>query len=120
MGSVVSEDPMGLRVKELFETVESFKKAASFAVDASKLRQIDTIYDLACGHGLLGALLAYRFPQKRVVCVDLQRRHSFGVLLSAFRQHGEIADGEEAVLGNLTFVEGDLIDTLVRADPESL
>ena len=26
---------------------------------------IRVIYDLACGHGLLGCLLAYRFPRLR-------------------------------------------------------
>ena len=59
--------PKSLRVKELFETIESFRliekqiAGVNAAAKKSGSKRIDTIYDLACGHGLLGVLLAYRF-----------------------------------------------------------
>ncbi|GMI06484.1 hypothetical protein TrRE_jg2182 [Triparma retinervis] len=72
-----SDHPLSLRVKELFETVETFKQVESVV---SKLRRlsgpdgVDNIFDMACGHGLLGVLLAHRFPSCEVSCVDLERR----------------------------------------------
>eukprot|EP00419_Tripos_fusus_P020702 CAMPEP_0172742510 /NCGR_PEP_ID=MMETSP1074-20121228/129706_1 /TAXON_ID=2916 /ORGANISM="Ceratium fusus, Strain PA161109" /LENGTH=142 /DNA_ID=CAMNT_0013573069 /DNA_START=35 /DNA_END=460 /DNA_ORIENTATION=+ len=49
--------PDGLRVKELLETFEAYREIAAFAHTAGKVRPLDTIYDMACGHGMLGALL---------------------------------------------------------------
>jgi hypothetical protein len=53
--------PQHLRVKELFESFEAFKLLENFVVAAKKHRQIDHILDVACGHGLVGMLLAYRY-----------------------------------------------------------
>ena len=105
--------PKYLRVKELFETMESFKKISEQIVAVTTQIQQERaqeqeqqqkqkqkherqqhseekentkskkqkkrpapvslhIYDLACGHGLLGVLLAYRFPHCIVHCVDLE------------------------------------------------
>mmetsp|Transcript_106676 Transcript_106676/g.270899 ORF Transcript_106676/g.270899 Transcript_106676/m.270899 type:complete len:388 (-) Transcript_106676:358-1521(-) len=121
--SIHDEAPQSLRLKEIFETVESFKQAAAFAVIADKVKPVETLYDLACGHGLLGVLLAYNFPKKRVVCVDLEQRAGFEVWLRAFERLGEPRDPKAAspdVLGNLSFVVGDLAATLddgsVRAE----
>ena len=47
---------------------------------------IHRIYDLACGHGLLGVLLARRFEDVEVVCVDLERREGFEYYCEAMRQ----------------------------------
>lgn len=120
--SFVAEAPQALRVKELFETMECFKQAADFAVQANKVRPIECIYDLACGHGFLGALLAYRFPHKRIVCVDLERRSGFDHLVRAFEMHGEAqqpTSPNSTVLGNLEFFEGDLSESLREMKPES-
>jgi hypothetical protein len=59
-----------MRVKELFETIETFSLIESRIM---RIPTLITVFDLACGHGLLGVLLAYRFPALRVVCVDLER-----------------------------------------------
>mmetsp|Transcript_80833 Transcript_80833/g.224925 ORF Transcript_80833/g.224925 Transcript_80833/m.224925 type:complete len:391 (-) Transcript_80833:93-1265(-) len=123
--AIVAADPNALRVKELFETAECFQQAAAFAVEANKVRPIETIFDLACGHGLLGALLGYRFPHKRIVCVDLERRAGFDVIVGAFEQHGEKRKSPDRgveldVLGNVQFVEGDLRANLALARSESL
>ena len=59
---------------------------------------LNTIFDLACGHGLLGVLLAYRFGcpdgdsctskhcrgDIKVVCVDLERRAAFNHYVEGF------------------------------------
>jgi hypothetical protein len=55
------------------------------AVGVGGVGGIGVIYDLACGHGLLGVLLAYRFAAARVVCVDLERRPGFQVFVSPKR-----------------------------------
>jgi hypothetical protein len=98
--------PQYLRVKELFESLESFRIVSSIIVMAqeaaksagseskgssssSSKENIETIYDLACGHGLVGILLAYRFPTKKVVCVDLEERESFHAFKAAFNELGE-------------------------------
>eukprot|EP00933_Yihiella_yeosuensis_P050467 TRINITY_DN48254_c0_g1_i1.p1 TRINITY_DN48254_c0_g1~~TRINITY_DN48254_c0_g1_i1.p1 ORF type:complete len:322 (+),score=63.56 TRINITY_DN48254_c0_g1_i1:103-1068(+) len=99
--------PEGLRVKELLETFEAYHEIAAFSHDASKSRQIDTMFDMACGHGMLGALLAYRFPKRCIVCVDRTRREVFDSFVEGFRAHGEAAKDEEMPLSNLSFVEGD-------------
>jgi tRNA1(Val) A37 N6-methylase TrmN6 len=49
---------------------------------------VEIIYDLACGHGLLGVMLAHRFPRLRVVCVDLKRRPAFDHYLEVYRGFG--------------------------------
>ena len=45
----------------LQQSFEAFKLLENFVVAAKKHRQIDHILDVACGHGLVGMLLAYRF-----------------------------------------------------------
>ena len=112
--------PQYLRVKELFESLEAFSFVSSVILTAENQgRAIGTIYDLCCGHGLLGTLLAYRFPRKRVVCVDLEERPGFHVLRQAWVAHGTAFEGEEAPLSNLEYVEGDLKDAVRDAGEAS-
>ena len=75
-----------MRVKELLESVEVASDAASFITLVAKGAPVDVIYDVACGHGLVGILLAYRFPRRRVVCIDLERRDGFDHCLKAWRE----------------------------------
>lgn len=108
--------PQYLRVKELFETCESFKLIGDIIVkDADK---IDTIYDLACGHALLGTLLAYRFPRKKVVCVDLVERDSHFAFRSAFVEVGESFDSQ-IPLSNLEYRVADLLSVETELAPSS-
>ena len=93
--------PRYTRVKELFETVEAFKLVHAFLAamerrtteedSAGDAKKIGTVFDLACGHGLLGVALAYAFPNKRVVACDRVRREALDVYLRAF---GAFADAE--------------------------
>ena len=102
--------PTSLRVKELFETMETFRlihRQLSIILARASKRQrahesIKHVYDLACGHGLLGVLVAQRFPSLRVVCVDLVKREAFDHYLEAFRCDSS------CLLNNLEFLEGDL------------
>ncbi len=118
-----------LRVKELFESLEAFKVLSSVvltsqsqqrsqekeaseppesASSSSSFSSRSTIWDLACGHGLVGILLAYRFPKQRVVCVDLERRPAFDAFVAAWDAHGDVYNGDMGPLDNLFYVEGDL------------
>ena len=62
------------------------------------------IYDIACGHGLAGVLMAYRFPSLPVVCIDRMRRPCFNSFLEAFAKFGE----GQPITKNLRFIEGDI------------
>jgi len=120
--------PQYLRVKELFENLEAFKIVSSIIImaqdaakkidpDSSKT-DIDVIYDLACGHGLLGILLAYRFPTKKVICVDLEQRESFYAFRDAFNAKGESYEGLTP-LSNLEYREADLLTVESELTPSS-
>ena len=132
---VAVHHPTHLRVKELFETIEAVKHAGNhvhellqrqwLADDGKGKDDIDggctssdrgssnitvsAIYDLACGHGLGGVLMAYRFPMLPVVCADRTRRPCFDSYLAAFAAHGHGAP----LTNNLSFVEGDVTSKAV-------
>ena len=92
--------PKYLRVKELFETGEAYRRIGQAVYEQWRGGNVEVIYDLACGHGLLGILLAYRFHMLRVVCVDFERRPAFGHYMEAARDRG-------VDLTNISYVEGD-------------
>ena len=52
---------------------------------------------MGCGHGLVGLLIAYRFPDMQVVLYDLQKRRGFDVLVEAFELHGHHGKGQTKV-----------------------
>ncbi len=51
---------------------QAFKLLENFIVGAKKYQEIRRIYDVACGHGLTGILIAYRFPRMHVISIDVQ------------------------------------------------
>jgi SAM-dependent methyltransferase len=103
IGEISRRYPRYLRVKELFETMEAYKRIGQAIYEQWRAGRVEVVYDFACGHGLLGILLAYRFAKLRVVCVDLERRPAFGHYLEVAREKG-------ALLENVFFVEGDFKD----------
>jgi hypothetical protein len=114
-----SENAQFLRVKELFESLEAFKAISTIILTAQQQgRRIDKIYDMACGHGLVGILLAYRFPLKEVVLVDLERRPAFDAYLAGWQAKGFVYekstphDGVLSPLMNVEYRQGDLRDIL--------
>jgi len=99
--AVSQEHPDYLRVKELFETMEAYRRIGQEVYARRRERRVDSAYDLACGHGLLGILLAWRLRSVEVVCVDLERRVAFDHYLEGVRRAG-------VELSNVRFVEADI------------
>lgn len=110
ISGIVDRHPKYLRVKELFETFEAYRRIGQAVYEQWRAGNVETIYDLACGHGLLGILLAWRFPALRVVCVDRERRPAFDHYLQIVR--------EQAVpMENVEYIESDFND--VELGPRS-
>lgn len=108
---VADNFPQHLRTKELCETIEAVTLigAKLFALrNADESRKTNTVYDLACGHGLGGFLLAYRFPETKVIGVDISRRPCWASYREAFEKFGKKAPGNETVMQNLVMEERDL------------
>ncbi|CAE8676811.1 unnamed protein product [Polarella glacialis] len=120
---ILQHAPRLLRAKELLETVEAFKQIANFAADASKARggvPLARAYDVACGHGLLGCLLAYRFPKAKITCCDTApMRPALQAYIAAFEACGIRSFEGEAVLGNLEFVQGELAKVVQERELEA-
>jgi hypothetical protein len=116
--AAVDADPAGhLRVKEVFESFETYRKVANFIVNAQKTAKaigappVDKIVELACGHGLVSTLLAYRFPHLTVHAYDLFKRPTFDAFLRAFEKAGAIGPNRtelDGVLPNIHFHECDM------------
>jgi SAM-dependent methyltransferase len=77
--------PYFLRVKELLESVEAFALVLAFLNSAESMGgQYEKFFDLACGHGLVGIMIAYAFPNRTVRSFDHARRESFYAFARAF------------------------------------
>ena len=101
VAEIAKRHPKYLRVKELFETVEAYKRVGQAIYEQWRDGRVETIYEFCAGHGLLGFLLAYRFPKLSVVCVDAEKRPAFEHYLSVAR-HLDVA------LDNINYVESDI------------
>ncbi|ABO98254.1 predicted protein [Ostreococcus lucimarinus CCE9901] len=86
--------PHYLRIKELIESIECFNVILGHLNSAEStagrsmddVRVYDTFFDLACGHGLVGVLLAYAFPTRTVRSFDHTKRAAFFAFCHAFEQ----------------------------------
>lgn len=81
--------PHFLRIKELVESIEAFNVIVAFLNSAESMGPksvYDTFFDLACGHGLVGVMLAYAFPHRKVCSFDHARRSSFFAFAEAFAE----------------------------------
>ena len=107
---IAARHPTSLRLKELCETVELFLVVGQFFFERWRRHGLTTLLDLACGHGLLGVLLAYRFPMLQVVCVDLEARSCWAHYRDAWLAEGRAAEGHDSPLGNLEFRVADVAD----------
>jgi SAM-dependent methyltransferase len=103
-------DPRLLRVKELFESFEAFKMIENFMVGAKKWREIKSVFDVGCGHGLVGMLIAYRFPKMTVVGVDVAVRPAQTAWRLAFERKGQKLAHWDAALANYRLVKGGVED----------
>jgi len=71
--SLLELHPKHLRLKEVLESLECFRVVARRIS-----KDITTVLDLCCGHGILGIYVAYRYPSvQKVVCVDLKPSRAF-------------------------------------------
>ena len=103
--------PNQLRVKEIIETVEVFLQIVAFigAQPKTKKQNTSPIVDVACGHGLLAVLLAYRYPHRKVIACDTKQREVYDALRAGFVKFGTTTSkvkGTVVPLGNLEFAEG--------------
>ena len=101
IAEISRQHPSYLRVKELFETFEAYKRIGQHVYEQWKAGRVARIYDMCAGHGLLGILLAYRFPKLDVVCVDAEARPAFGHYLA-------VARDLDVPLANIRYVESDI------------
>ena len=112
--AAVDNDEFGhLRIKEVFESLESYKVIANFIIAATKTGNPPTsIVELACGHGLVGCLLAYRFHNLSVHLYDLHQRPTFDAFLRAFESRGCKRPNALQVLPNIVFHEKDISESV--------
>ena len=93
IAACAAASPASVRAKELVESLEAYAVVESFVSAMGRRgRAVDVIADVACGHGLVGILLAYRFPRVAVVCCDLAERESYRAMVDAFRSEGAKLD----------------------------
>jgi len=111
LASIVAEVskryPKYLRVKELFETLRVYTRVGQAIYEQWRAGNVDTIYEFACGHGLLGVFLAYRFHKLSVICIDLERRPAFDHYIDVARALG-------VPLKNITYIEGDFREQAIK------
>mmetsp|Transcript_2252 Transcript_2252/g.3485 ORF Transcript_2252/g.3485 Transcript_2252/m.3485 type:complete len:271 (-) Transcript_2252:35-847(-) len=119
-----------LRVKEIYESFEVYKEIANFIVATQRTLQslqsttsnttttenitypkVEKIVELACGHGLVGLLLAYRFPHLQVSLYDLFARPTYAAFVQSFEKYGFKRPGESLVLPNVQLFEQDIYST---------
>jgi hypothetical protein len=126
LAAAEQDDAGHIRVKELFESVEVYRCIVNFIVSAQRTLKasnqppIESIVELAAGHGLVSVLLAYRFPKLKVVLYDLYKRPTFQAFLDAFESQGLKRPGEQMVLPNILFYEEDMANAAKHITPQSL
>lgn len=106
VAQVEAASPRFLRLKELLESTEAYRHVVR-ALEATPHRGApSTIYDLACGHGLVGLLVAYSHPDIALVSIDRERRPAFEAWSAAMqrvRGHCDVSDasGDVASAGDV-------------------
>lgn len=103
LAEISRRHPLYLRVKELFETLEAYKRIGQNIYERWRDGQVRIVYEFCAGHGLLGLLLANRFGKVSVVCVDNERRPAFGHYCAVARDSGLRLD-------NLRYLECDIAE----------
>eukprot|EP00536_Pseudo-nitzschia_multiseries_P011551 jgi/Psemu1/206144/e_gw1.400.18.1 len=98
--------PKYVRVKELLESLEVYYHVVYTILKRStqngrKAKRLSRVYDVGCGHGLVGMLIAASYPGIDVRSIDLVPRESFLAQSEAFESTGTAMD-------NLAFETGDL------------
>ena len=112
VAQVEAASPRFLRLKELLESTEAYRHVVR-ALEATPHRGApSTIYDLACGHGLVGLLVAYSHPDIALVSIDRERRPAFeawSAAMQRFRGHCDVsnASGDSGDVASASDVRSD-------------
>mmetsp|Transcript_9749 Transcript_9749/g.20662 ORF Transcript_9749/g.20662 Transcript_9749/m.20662 type:complete len:432 (-) Transcript_9749:45-1340(-) len=98
--------PKYVRVKELLESLEVYFHVVETILKRStkkgqKAKRLNRVYDIGCGHGLVGMLIAASYSGIEVRSIDIVPRDSFLAQRDAFESTGTPMD-------NLAFETGDL------------
>ncbi len=98
--------PIYVRIKELLESIEVYHQFRELILKRSgkigkNSKRISHVYDIGCGHGLVGMLIAASCPHIEVISIDMVPRESFVAQKEAFAAAGN-------PLTNLRFETGDL------------
>jgi SAM-dependent methyltransferase len=98
--------PKYVRIKELLESVEVYFQFRETILKRStkqgkRPKRLKVVYDVGCGHGLVGMLIAASCPHIQVIAIDRVPRESFVAQKEAF-------DAAGTSLTNLEFENGDL------------
>ena len=120
------------RVKEILESGETFLHAeqailrsdptavvsrgrVAFRPGRIAHTRLRRVVDVACGHGLVGLLLAYRFPELEVIGIDRTERPAHAAYVDSWRTAHRNADASATAaeplgepLGNVRFIEAEL------------
>ncbi len=95
-------------MKEVLESTEFYLRTRKRILPA------DTVYDLACGHGLVGIILSACNPDVDVICVDIRRPVSFEKILDA------VAAVKPHVIDRVKFIEAPLSDLQAPISPSNI
>jgi len=105
--------PQYVRIKELLESLEVFGHVERLLLSKQqrkKTRRISHIYDIGCGHGLVGMLCAAAFPDITVHAIDRIPRESFQAQRTAFQSAGVSLDNLQFMAGDLSVFQNDNMD----------
>ena len=93
---------------ETYHVVENLLISAQRTCEKTQSDPIDKVVEIACGHGLVSLLLAYRFPDIQFCLYDLEKRISFDLYMKHFEKHGQKLKTNTKVLPNIQFYECDM------------
>ena len=100
--------PQYARVKEILESLEVFQHIKKLLRRRGNMNY-GNIYDVGCGHGLVGMLCAAAYPHIRVQCIDRVPRESFQAQRIAFEASGVSLDNLHFVTGDLAVLEENVL-----------
>lgn len=103
--------PRYVRIKELLESIEVYHRFREVILERSAKRgkssqRLAKVYDIGCGHGLVGMLIAAGCPHITVFSIDRVPRDSFVAQKDAFEAAGMPLTNLEFETGDLSTIRG--------------
>jgi hypothetical protein len=93
---------------ETYRIIENLIVSAQRTCLKTNSAPIDRVVEIACGHGLVSLLLAYRFPNIHFILYDLEKRISYELYIKYFEKYGQKLKSNTSVLPNIEFREADM------------